>query len=367
MNWRIIGSQIYGWKQYDQSQTVIFAVIFGIVGLIIIVSLIRRFLSGPEKKGSGTSTGSKSEKSPSYSHASFRRQAINAGFSDSEADFLEIWARRLRILDIQSIFGSTGKLDAFMQNALGYIERNAGSDEEAQKQKSMLFSIREAHALRRKGGSVIRSSRQIPLRTPISLVSSKDAHYSSILRDSDNKFLYLEPPVDAFGEIIRFSQGTKLNVFFYTGNHNGYSFTSKSGGMVKNVSRRLLTIRHSNSVKNLPSRKNQRADTRIPCRFYHMHVKTLEKGKRSVNIDKNPVPGIISNISAGGMSIQTISPLSPGEYLKVDFFLGSSSNSVYASCIRLGRTKHGSQMHCRFVKISRKTANEIQAHVYGYD
>ena len=101
-----------------------------------------------------------------------------------------------------------------------------------------------------------------------------------------------------------------------------------------------------------------------------MHVRAAkDKGKviKTVQVEKAAVAGIITDISGGGMSVQTMSPANAGDFIKVEFDLGTGQRSAYASIVRVSRTRKGALMHLKFVKASQKTINEIRSVVYGYD
>lgn len=364
MNGRALLAQVYGWKEYDPAQTLFFGIAIGALVLgLLVYNLVKKLNSGePIRAAKAAPSG--------FSHGSFKRRAYEAGFSEAEAAFLDTYARKLGVSSPQAIFGSRTQIDAFMRNAFKYIERHADTEESAQEQKRMLFSIREALALRVNAGSPVRTTRQLAAKTPLSIVSSRDAHYSSILALNEQRAMYVEPALDAFGQPIRFPRGSKVTVYFYTGNHVGYSFPSRAGGLVDVDGRLLMALSHSDAIKPLPSRRHQRRDARLPCRFQLVHVHAArDRGKivKTVQVEKAAVPGIIVDLSAGGISMQTMSPVAAGDFIKVEFDLGSGTRSAYASVIRTGRLRNGGSMHAKFVKISAKTANDIMAFVYGYD
>jgi c-di-GMP-binding flagellar brake protein YcgR len=342
-------------------------VLLGIVIAVIVVSfvgwLVKRLSSdGDISFGSG--------KSPTLSRGAFKRRALDFGFSSTEAEFLDFYARKLGVLSPNSIFGSKTQLDTFMKNAFKYIEQHAETEEMAEEQKHNLFAIREALGARTSSGSSIRSSRQLKSKTPLSIVTAKEAHYSSILVINESRALYLEPALDAFGGPIRFPGGSKLTVYFYMGNHVGYSFQTRSKGMVDIDGRRFLSIAHSDKIKPLPARRNQRVELRISARYYLVHVNAAkDRGKivKTVQVEKAAVAGIIVDLSGGGLSLQTISPSNAGEFVKLEFDLGMGMRSAYATVIRVSKTRSGALMHLKFVRIARKTVNEIRSVVYGYD
>jgi c-di-GMP-binding flagellar brake protein YcgR len=352
------------WKEDNPLQNMILLIIVIAIVVISFVAWLVKRLSSDGDISFGSS------KAPSLSRGGFKRRALDFGFSSTEAEFLDFYARKLGVVSPNTIFGSKTQLDNFMKNSFKYIEQHAETEAMAEEQKHNLFAIREALGSRTSSGTSISSTRQLKSKTPLSIVTAKEAHYSSILIVNESRALYLEPALDAFGGPIRFPGGSKLTVYFYMGNHVGYSFQTRSKGMVDIDGRRFLSIAHSDKIKPLPARRNQRVELRISARYYLVHVSAAkDRGKvvKTVQVEKAAVAGIIVDLSGGGLSLQTISPSNAGEFVKLEFDLGSGSRSAFATVIRVSKTKSGALMHLKFVRISRKTVNEIRSVVYGYD
>ncbi|MBP7262856.1 MAG: PilZ domain-containing protein [Spirochaetia bacterium] len=357
--WPALLAQTY-WKQSNPEDSRIFLIVLGaLVAVALVYSLIKKL-----------SSGTISSRVPGFRSGTFRRKALDVGFSDAEADFLEHYARKLGVQNPQSVFGTRQQLDSFIKATFRYIDRHAETEESAEDLKGRLFAIREALSLRINSGAAIRSSRQLKARTPISLVTNKEAHYASLIVFNEPRALYVEPALDAFGVPIRFTRGSKLTVFFYAGNHVGYNFHTRSGGLVNLDGRQLLALSHNDSVKQLPSRRHQRREARLSGRFYLVHVHAArDRGKvvKSVQVEKAAVPSIITDVSAGGLSMQTMSPANVGEFVKIEFDLGAGTRWAYASVVRASRLRSGTSLHLKFVKIPRKTVNEILSYVYGFE
>ena len=360
---QVLLAQMY-WKQDNPGDSKIFLFIAGGIFLALIAySLIKQATSGQ-----GIRFGI--SKKTSLSGGAFRRRAEDSGFSSGEAEFLEFYARKMGVTSPQSVFGTKNQIDTFIHNAFKFIERHADTEALAEEQKARLFAIKEALGTRSSSGASIRSTRQIKAKTPLSIVTAKDTHYSSILVVNESRALYLEPALDAFGSPIRIAWGARLTLYFYSGSHVGYSFQARSRGMADIDGKKFLTIAHSDKIKPLPSRKHQRSEVHISGRFYLVHVRAAkDKGKvvKTVQVEKAAVAGIITDLSGGGMSLQTMSPANAGDFIKVEFDLGAGMRPAYASVVRVSKTRNSSLMHVKFVRISRKTVNEIRAMVYGYD
>ena len=352
------------WKQENPLEDLIFFIIVGVLVLIALIGALVNRLTG----GQGLLPASKPAQS--LRRGAFRRRAEEFGFSTGEAEFLEFYARELGVTSPQAVFGNKTQLDTFMKNSFKHIERHAETEAMAENQKHQLFAIREALGSRMSAGSSIRSTRQLKPRTPLSIVTSRESHYSTILVVNETKAMYLEPALDAFGQPIKFPFGSKLTLYFYSGNHVGYSFQTRSGGMIDIDGKRFLSLRHSDKIKPLPARKNQRSQVHISGRFYLVHVRAAkDKGKvvKTVQVEKAAVGGIIVDLSGGGLSMQTMSPVNAGEFVKIEFDIGSGTQSAYATVVRVSKTRNGALMHLKFVRASRKMINEIRSVVYGYD
>lgn len=363
-HWSVILLAQSYWKPDNPMEDVIFFIIFGVLVFIgIVAAIVDRI-----KKGS-TSLG-KPSKQPTLGRTAFRRKAMDRGFSAAEADFLDMYARQMGITNPQSVFGTREQLDTFLRNAFKYIERHADTEAEAEQHKHQLFVIREALGARLNAGTSVVSTKQLKQRTPISITTAKGSSYSSVLVINDDRFMYLEPALDAFGQPLRFARGSKLTLFFYVGNHVGYSVQVKSRGLMDMQGRELLVVSHSDRITPLPSRRNQRASVRIPARFYLVHVHAAKnKGKvvKTIQIEKAAVAGMILDISGGGLSMQTMSPANAGQFVKLEFDLGSGARMAYATVVRVSKTRNAAHMHVKFVKAGAKLINDIRSLVYGYD
>jgi len=348
------------WVKQNTANDKVTLIILAIALVVVILVLVVRWLANG---------GQIPSKQPTLSHGSFKRQASHTGFTRSEIMFLEAYARKLNIVNPQTIFGNAGRLDAFLKNAYKYIEKNAKTEDEAETQKSELFSVREILGHRIQSGAALKSTRALGRNLPLSLVNNQEAHYPTVLIANEPEAMYIEAPRDAFGEYIHFGRGSKLNVFFYTGNHAGYQFKTRTGATVETNGRTLLAISHSDDVSPLPSRKHDRTQTRIPCRYFLVHVILGGSGRsatKTIKTEKAAVSSIIIDLSAGGMSMQTSSPVSAGDIIKIEFEIGKGMKAVFGSVIRVNRMKNGFAMHIRIIKITPKTRNEVLAYVYNY-
>jgi len=131
----------------------------------------------------------------------------------------------------------------------------------------------------------------------------------------------------------------------------------------------VMVLGHSDNVAALPARKHARREMRVSCTFYRVAVSAaMAKGKKGkAKVENIPYSGTITDISAGGIGIQSANPLQAGEYVKIVFNTGGQDQAAFAKVLRTNKAKNiGGVMHLQFVKISRQGLNAVLSYVYGY-
>ncbi|HUX42355.1 MAG TPA: PilZ domain-containing protein [Rectinemataceae bacterium] len=305
-----------------------------------------------------------------FSKRDWRRGARSFGLAEEELRFLETFARNAGIGNPDATLRNKTKLETFFKDVYRSIEKNSESESDAEDKKAMLFQIRERLARQAAQGTPVHSTRQLGRNVPISFITPNEENYPTVIVRSDQQGLFVEAVVDPLGKPIRFHRGAKLSCFFYTKAHQGYQFVTKVGGFQTTGDRTLMVLAHSDNVTALPSRQHQRRSTRVPCVYYHVAVAAkVGKGKNetSARVENISFPGMVTDLSAGGVAIQAATTFPPGDFLKVVLDPGSGNQSAFGKVIRLNNLRgSGGIMHIQFVKLSRKSLNAILSYVHGY-
>ena len=305
-----------------------------------------------------------------FSKRDWRRGARSFGLTEEELRFLENYARNLGSANPDATLRNKARLESFFKEVYRSIEKNSDSETDADERKALLFEIRERLARRNALGTPVHSTRQLGRNTPLSFITPEEENYPSVIVRSEQQGLFVEPIIDPLGDPIRFRRGTKLSCFFYTKAHQGYQFTTKVAGFQTLADRELMVLAHNDAVSALPSRQHQRREARVPCTFYRVGVttdKTKGKSQSSARVESIGFPGIVIDLSAGGMAIQAATTLPPGEFLKTVLEAGNGKQVAFGKVLRLNKSRgSGGIMHIQFVKISRKSLNAILSYVHGY-
>ena len=308
--------------------------------------------------------------SGAFNKGGFRKAARLAGLSEAELRFLEPYARALGLANPDFVFKNQARLDSFFKDAYRVIEKNSESESAAEDEKANLFAIRERFTQRAAAGRAVTSTRQLGRSTPISFIVRGEENYPSIIVAVEPGGLAVEPARDSYNEIIRLRRGTRLSCYFYGSGRQGYQFETRLIGWERIGAKEVMVLAHSEAVHALPARHHMRKEIKVPCSFFHIAVtqeKVMGKTKSHAKVEELAFPGSIVDLSAGGLGIQTASPLPEGTFLKIVFDPGNGSLAAFGKVVRMSPLRTiGGTMHIQFVKISRRSLNAILSHVYGY-
>jgi hypothetical protein len=311
----------------------------------------------------GTSSGA-------FNRGGFRRAARLAGLSEAELRFLEPYAKALGLANPDFVFKNHARLDSFFKDAYRIIEKNSESENLAEDEKASLFAIRERFTQRAATSRKITSTRQLGRTTPISFIVHGEESYPSIIVAVEPGGLAVEPARDSYNQIIRLRRGTRLSCYFYGSGRQGYQFETRIMGWEHIGAKEVMVLAHSEAVRALPARHHMRKEIKVPCNFFHIAVtqeKVLGKTKSHAKVEDLAFPGTIVDLSAGGIGIQTASPLPADTFLKIVFNPGNGTLAAFGKVVRMNPLRTmGGVMHIQFVKISRRSLNAILSHVYGY-
>jgi hypothetical protein len=349
------------WSQGD-SNSAWMGWVIGIV-LVLVVAMAVIIQSQRSPRASGPSGFA-------FDKQKWRQAAREVGLKEDELLFLEIYAKALSISNSEATLRNEVRFEAFFKDAYRYIDKSSNSEAEAEANKATLFAIRGRLTRKSTAGSRLHSTDQLVKGTIISFITPTEESYPTIVVSSGSQGLAVEPIMDAVGVPIKFKHGLKISCFFYNKAHQGFQFTTKVAGMGRIEGRELLMLSHSEEVSALPSRKSQRRAAQVPCTFFHVDVTTKKesgKDQSSAKVDTASFTGTVTDMSAGGMAIQSFSPFPAGAFIKVSLDPGGGRQTAFGKVVRINRLRDtGGIMHVQFVKISRKSLNAIMSFVYGY-
>jgi c-di-GMP-binding flagellar brake protein YcgR len=349
------------WKDKGNSgrEAIIFVIGVAVaVSILIIINVIKNKYNIPALTGADPQSSS-SAPSRRFSGFVLRRLAKNMGLNRKQRKMLDFVLRTDNVTDPQLALNTPSMLDQHFKRAYRAIETTAMSDNNLQERLSMLFTVRnyiEANI----GGANISSTRQLPNNIS-AMIDSGGEQYPVRVLSAKGECMMVENPKKAHGSVIRLAKGSKVTLSFFGETNSGFSVESRILDVNETKEGPVLKLVHSSQIKRLSHRRFRRRQAVIASNLYAVYV----EGKRMV-VDKKRFSGNILDISTGGCSITTNTPVNSGTRLKIEGSLGKMSIAALGQVLRINRSRTAAVMHIKFLKLPRKSMNMINAYVYEY-
>jgi len=334
-------------------------IIFGAVFAVIVFGML--FLN---KRGGAPAgkTKSKSGFSSLFSIFSLNRLGKSIGLNSAQLKMLNYVFKTDGVVDPEKSLSNPVLLDRHFRKAYRIIEHSSASNEEGQRKLGILFSTRNLLENSTVGG--ISSTRQLKDDTVLNITHGKEKIEVSVVSPK-GEYLVAETPRNILGSQIKIPNGTRLSVVFFLKNNKGFSFESRVLGYGHMHGQPAIQLAHSNQLRFLSQRRFRRRQTVIACLMNLVYVEGSGKKQRLV-VDKRRLNGNIADISVGGCSIKTNAPVQVGAKFKIEFTQGNSNVAALGQILRTNRQGMNTTIHMRFLKVSLKSMNIINAFVYEY-
>jgi len=350
-------SNIY-WKDSSLSSPKELLPLIIIVAAIIIVLVIVNL----SKKRAGGSGSGKGAFSGLFSGFALHRLAGNIGLDHDQIKMLDFVFKTDDVIDPERSLNTPALLDRHFRRAYRVIEQNSGSEAEVQNRLSLLFSTR--NMLESSSGGGISSTREIKDDTTIIITHNKDKYTLPVL-SSKTDHLAIECPKNALGSLIKPPRGTRISALVFNKNNKGFAFDTSVIGYSGGSGHTAMLLAHSNQLKFLSKRRYRRKQVDVACFAYLVYVEGSGKKQRLV-VDKRRMAGNIADISVGGCSLKSRTPINVGAKLKIEFQLGDINVAALGQVLRINRAGGATITHIKFLKVPRKSMNVINAFAYEY-
>ena len=355
----------FSWKENDPTTVYVF---LGIFVAFILFLVIASQASG--RSGGGGYSPENTKRIGRFSKGAFRRRARGLGLSRYQIRTLEILYRQFRIPNPMVLLTSSKQMDVLLKRAIMSLEALNSSEAVKESQKLTLFRIKQIIERNSQKKTIYSGTSQLKSGLTIALTPEGGGRYQSriisVLRDS----LALSIPYTGAGKEMRWKRGTKLKVFFWKPNGQGYSFYTKVSGYSSIRGIPSVLTSHSHAIVQAQQRRFRRKNIDRPAYFYPVRILSEGVGKSAqkkafVDSGRHTLSTII-DVSGGGCSIRTAHPLGENELIKVEFETDQGSLvSFFGKVKHMRRVRpYGGIMHIMFTRISKRNLNRINSFVY---
>ena len=341
------------------TDTIIF---FSVVAVIAVIFAIINNYKKKSPVAAAKSAGSAGGSLNIIAAIKLHRIARDAGLNHKQRKMLDFAFKIDGATDPDKSINTPALLDHHFRRAYRVIVQSSRSDEEAQGKLSTLFSAR--NMLENNVGMDISSTRQIKDESTIIINNGKEK-YSVTVYTTTGDHLTVENPKSSLGTQVKLDRGTKLSALIFMKNNKGFSFETRVSGNSTSRGHPALLLAHSNHLKFLSQRRFRRRQTDIDSNLNLVYVEGEGKKQRLI-VDKHKFTGEIADISVGGCSLKTKAQVQVGAKLKIEFNQGSANVAALGQVLRINKTGSSATLHIKFLRVSRKSMNLINAYVYEY-
>jgi len=340
------------------------------IGASLFAAFFLLLLVGGKIFGKGQAETGKPSKPAKFRKSTFRKRAAAIGLTKTQINTLENFMENYTVRSPYALLTNSSQLDLILKKALADIDSQVSSPEVKESQRATIYGIKQAVERAVRGPSKIGGSRQIGTGQNLTLNPESGGRFSSMVVSNLRDMIAAHIPTNDGGSEIRWKRGTKVNVFFWKTNGQGYSFNSKVMGYNTIKGAPCVLLQHSNSVQQAHQRRYRRKSLERPSYFYPVRVMTLGTGKnqqkKAFVETKNGALGTILDISAGGCAIKTNYPLLKGQLIKVEFETSRKKQvAAFGKVRNLTRVQPvGGIMNIMFTRLSKRNLNAINAFIY---
>jgi c-di-GMP-binding flagellar brake protein YcgR len=331
-------------------------------GLILLNALSRKPGVSGAKKGSSGNAGSIGGGYSFFQSLAMHKIARALGLSHEQTKMLDYIFKLDDVVEPERSINNPAILDRHFRKAYRVIENAAAAQAETQRKLGVLFSTR--NMLENSVLASVISTKSLRDDTVFMINTGKDK-INVHLVNAKGDYLLVESPKNVLGSQIKIQRGTRLTILFVTKNNKGFSFETRVIGFTSYNSHPVMQLAHSNQVRFLSQRRYRRRQTSIACNMFLVYVEGNKKKQRLI-VDKRRLQGSIQDISVGGCSMKILTPVQVGAKFKIEYMQGDDNVAALGQVLRMNRMGMNTIIHIKFLRVSQKSMNVINAFVYEY-
>ncbi|MDR2898184.1 MAG: PilZ domain-containing protein [Spirochaetaceae bacterium] len=293
--------------------------------------------------------------------------------SAKEQAFLYDVCKEQGIDNPEFYFKNEEATDTLFKKLYHQLIADGAEQEELEVKKALLFSMRQRIEKKRRDSRILSSTKSIAEGQMLTLVLKTGEQYQISVDQNTAEGLLCTVPRDKLQNEVRFPSLTKVTFFLYSKLGTSYQFDGRIIRYDVTTSRTMMLIGHTDNIIVMRKRNYLRKTFKHPCTFSGVDVKPQTNGS-NVSFSYQPLAktyeGTLNDISAGGCSIQTQSPLGEKRYISIEFqTTDNSADIVVGTIVKLDQldANSGYIMHIQFVKMTRKTRNKIFSFIFEYE
>ena len=263
------------------------------------------------------------EGSKKYSKRAFRREATRIGLTKKQSRLLESFIKTYHVTKPFALLSNTRTLNNTLGQALRDINHMEAPPAVVEERKLNVYRIKQRIERVFAESTELSDTKKLKLSQQLTFKMPNGNRYSSVVTANLKEFYCARVPLNKNGTEIRWNKGSKVDILIWGKDGEEYTFSTKVMGYnsVKGIT--SVFLQHSNKISRSYQRKFKRKPSSVPVTFFlsrsELPVPEKKREKRGYRTEKQGRMGTITNLSAGGCSIQTTNPMQKGELIKLNF------------------------------------------------
>jgi len=346
--------QAFQFSSPTSSQIILLIVVLVVVGVGFFIAA--RKAAGGKKKKDGAGPGWRS----------FYQIAKQRGLTKQETERLKRLVVAHKLSRPALIFTSTNILDSCIQRTVRKLSLAEAKGESKEDVINAYYRLRNKISRTRSG--TLTSTKQIAVGTNMQLQVEKHGSYSVSVNSNEEDYLGISIPVLPPGKIVPWDK-KKVKCTVWENDDTGYNFLSRVDDVKVSDDIQCLCLKHTDTIGKSQRRLYPRKSVRMPVFFSRVRV-VEEGGKKKAIVDKKDTHwGTVTDLSVGGMTVETTVPIDRNRFLRIEFELKEDYRLVAFGKVRRIEKNSARKtwlMHIQFTKIDKKYKNDIFAVLYDY-
>jgi len=339
-------------------QIVILIILAVIVSIAFVIAARRMGPAGTARKKKARAAGGWS---------SFYQIAKMRGLTKEETEVLRRIVTAYGLTKPTLVFNSINILDGCIQRAIRRVSMQELKGESKDDLINMYYRLRNKIVRARSAGTIPDTS-TLPIGASVRVEIQGLGFFTTNIVRNEPEYLGLKIPNLPPGRLGSIGK-RRVKVSYWRPNDAVYVFETKVKDVLIEDDVQCICLKHTDKVRRIQKRRYLRKSVRMPVLYTRLRVYEEGGKKKAVLVRKDSHWGTITDISVGGLSIETMVPFEKDTYMRIEFEIREDYKIIAIGKVR--RIERNSArkmyiMHIQFTKIEKKDKNEIFALLYNY-
>lgn len=339
-----------------------------IIGFIVLIIVLRYLLLFHKQ-----AKQAEEAKSPRkiIDSALLKTTGTRLALKKDEIRFLDSQCKKNKIVELPLILSTEDCIEGPLKIIYMGICKNPHKLSKAELENTKLYLFMIIHKIenQKKNLSLLTNTVTFPENIPISYVNKNGIHYVSSILKNTTEGMFLAIAKNTEGKDVKPPPLSKVVLYLELKGDIAYQAESRVIRYQNFNDREEMLVSHTNNIEFFQRRKYHRIETSLRCMFKAVKIETDVHGKKIFLPQERAYKAIITDLSASGCRLKTNLPIRANQYLQIEVALsGNEEDGIVGRIVRSGK-EHDQKWYIfniQFVKMSKKTRNNIFSLVYDY-